>query len=143
MILKDLRDYLEENEDLSDKLTHETWGFRCYADRVPQAVPNPCITLEVSSTTPRYLLSNESKLAETLVHVAVYADKRHLADEILELIRLAPLSAFRGQMGDTWVVATTLENEGASHEVPNDASDSWEWQAMADYRFQYHRAQPY
>lgn len=141
-ILQDIRDYLESKADVRDAFSHPKHGFRCYAGRVPQGVPNPCMTLEVIRNDPRYLLGNESTCLETTIQVTVYADKEHLAASLLETIRLAPLSAYRGLMGNTQIVGTRIDSERITVTPPVPGSDQWDYQGSADYAINYHRAQP-
>lgn len=141
-ILNELRDYLKTKPALRDAFSHPDYGFRCYASRVPQGVPNPSIQIEIISQTPRYLTTDESRCVESSIEVAVYADKQHVAYELLEMIRLAPLSAYVGMMGDAEIKSCTISSESINEIQPTDGSDRWEYEATADYTINYIRPQP-
>ena len=140
-ILEALTKYLESSPELRDVFGHDQYGFRCFALRAPQDVPNPLILLD-QNAIPANLLGNESKQVAASISVSVFADKYHVAESLLEMIRLLPLSHFQGDMNGVHVTGCTPDSEQYTVTNPTSGADRWEYQSTADYTVHYHRPQP-
>ena len=142
MIVADLKTYLETKIAVVDALSHPVHGFRCYVDQAPQNVPYPLLLMQQISSTPFYRLDGESKLAEQTVELTVHAATAFEAAEIMEKIRLAPLSGYRGLLDATWCNLCKVESERQFTTPVRDGTDRPVHHAQADYRIFYQRTQP-
>lgn len=144
MIARKLQNYLASLPAIANKLSAPTWGVRIRKDTIPQGMPLPYVRLAEISGTPDYHLTGELGDLATIVQCDVWAASEGEADEIGEMIRLAPLSGFRGQWLDTAGAATeikavTIQSELSAFEDPKDGSDEMRFRTTRNYQIHYER----
>ncbi len=145
MIGRRLKSYLESIAAVASRLTAPQWGIRIRVGTIPQGMPLPYVRLAEVGAHPEYHLGGELADLAATVQVDVWAESEQEADEIAELIRLAPLSGFRGTWTDrdgaaTAVQAVTIQHELGTFEDPKDGGDSMRYRHTRDYRIHYQRA---
>lgn len=140
MIARKLKTYLESRPAIVNKLAAEKWGIRIRVDFIPQGMPRPYVRLQELGATPDYHLAGELSDLKTRVQCDVWADSEAEAEEIAELIRLAPLSGYRGSWEGTPVQAVKIAFESGTHEDEKDGSDDVAYRNTRDYQITYQRA---
>ena len=99
---ENLKAYLKTKTPITD-LVGSGVAARIYPDDAKQGVSLPYIVYEVFEGTSATHLKGISGVATSRIQVDVYASTRSEAFRLSELIRLAPLQAYRGDFGDTFV----------------------------------------
>lgn len=144
MIARRLKEYLESIDAVASRLKDDVYGVRIRVTTIPQGMPLPYVRLSEISSNPEYHLGGEAAVLPTVVQVDVWAETDDDASEIAELIRLAPLSGYRGQWTApdgtlTNVKNVTIEAEFGTFEDPKDDSDDMRYRNTRDYRILYER----
>lgn len=142
MILRAIRDYLETKPELLDVLTDED-TFQVFADVAPAGAPLPYVVLTLISSEPLNNIANESACAQDIVQIDVYGRTALDAFELTELIRLAPMSCYRGPMGSTTVESCTLVRKTSVPEYVAAGRDEHIRRISADYKLVYKQEQPF
>jgi hypothetical protein len=132
--------YLASKQAIVDRLSSPSFGVKIYKRRAPQNCPRPFVVVTEISGSPDYELAGEIGDLPKVVQVDVYADTDLEAQEISELIRLAPLSGYRGLMDTTYVHAVTIESELAPDDFLSDAGDTPTSRSTKTYRVHHDRA---
>jgi len=139
MIARKLWGYLKALPAITDALSAPKWGVRIRVGRIPQGMPLPYVRLAEIGGAPDYSLAGElGDLAKT-VQMDVWAETEQAADDIAELIRLAPLSGYRGTWDGTRVQAVEITAETGTVEDPRDGSDTGRFRNTRDYRIHFQR----
>jgi len=139
MTARNLIRYLATKQAIVAKLSIAKFGTRLFARRAPQGCPLPLVVVTALGGAPEYHLTGEiGDLARTF-QVDVYADSEDECEEIAELIRLAPLSGYRGQMDGVRVHAVTIQSEDDPTEQRGDGNDAPYYRSRKDYRIHFDR----
>lgn len=146
-LVRALRDYLRDGLDIQDRLADSNYGTKVFAGRVPQGVDYPAVTLRLLSGNPNDALVDEQSLARAIVEVEGYAYKEPEAWDVMELIRLRPLSHVRGYVGienhgRTWIDSCVEETESLIMDIPRKGTDQWIYRGSASYSIFYKRTRP-
>lgn len=139
MIGRALVKYLASKPAIADRLTAEKFGTRIFLRRAPQGCPLPLVVVTVIGGSPDYHLAGELGDTSRVVQVSTYAATDLEAEEIAELIRLAPLSGYRGQMDTVRVQAVTIESEIDRLVESGSGGDAPYYENMKDYRIFFDR----
>lgn len=142
MIGEKLGKYLSTITEIQDALSHPEFGVAIFPGHKPQRVGLPAVVVSVVSGTPDYHLTGEIGDLAKIVEVDVHASTRRRANEIAELIRLAPLSGYDGGTwdDDTVIKAVLIVSDAREIDVPpSDGSDRWTYRTITDYRITYER----
>lgn len=143
-ISRKLKEYLETIPAIADKLSAPGWGVRIRKDSIPEGMPLPYVRLAASASHPDYHLGGELADKGAFVQCDVWAETEAEADEIAELIRLAPLSGFHGVWTSpdgttTQIKGVSITTEMETFEDPKDGSDDMRYRNVKDYRIHYER----
>lgn len=144
MIARRLKSYLESIPAITNVLSAPQWGVRIRVGTIPQHMPLPYVRLAQIGGTPDYHLAGELGDLATTVQCDVWAETEKQADDIAELIRLAPLSGFHGTWTDnegnaTHVKAVNITSEIDTFEDPKTGSDEMRFRNIRDYKIHYDR----
>lgn len=98
---------------------------RIYPDRIREGAAMPAIAyVEGGGGHSFEHLGGISGLAETVMHVYTYGSSRTEANDLAEVVRLAPLQGFDGTMGSTAVRAVSASgHRDTGFDTPRHASD--------------------
>jgi hypothetical protein len=132
--------YLASKPAIADRLTAEKFGTRIFLRRAPQGCPLPLAVVSVFGGSPDYHLAGELGDTSRVVQVSVYAATDREAEDIAELIRLAPLSGYRGQMDTVRVQAVVIESEIDRLVESASGGDEPYFETTKDYRIHFDRA---
>lgn len=143
MIARKLRSYLSGIAAIQHALSAPRWGVRIRVGVIPQGMPLPYVRLAEIGGGPDYHLAGEIGDLAKSVQVDVWAESEQEADQISELIRLAPLSGFRGEWSDEGgaveVQAVTIESETGTVEDPKDGTDDTRHRRTTTYMIHHQR----
>jgi hypothetical protein len=131
--------YLASKQPIVDRLSSPGFGVKIYKRRAPQNVPRPFVVVTGIGGTPDYGLAGEIGDLGKVAQIDVYAESDDEAEEIAELIRLAPLSGYRGLMDDTCVHAVTIESEIDPDDYQSDGGDNTLSRSTKTYRIHHDR----
>lgn len=137
--MKFLIGYLAAQQPLVERLSSPRFGVKLYRLRAPENCPLPYVVVTPIGGNPDYALAGEIADLARVVQVDVYAATPDEAEEIFDLIRLAPLSGYRGLMGETYVHAVTIAREALLDDYRGDGSDRAYARASGDFRIHYDR----
>lgn len=132
--------YLGGIPAISNRLSAPKYGVRLYKHRAVENCPLPYAVVTELGGVPDYELAGELPDVVKTYQVDVYAASDDEANEIAELIRLAPLSGYRGTMDTTYVHSVTIASERGPDDFRSDGSDTPYSRNQRDYRIRHDRA---
>jgi hypothetical protein len=144
MIGRRLKSYLEGIAAIANKLSQAPWGVKIRIGTIPQNMQLPYVRLTGGDGSPDYHLAGELGDLTQRVQCDVWAASEKEADDIAELIRLAPLSGYAGQWTDaegnvTQVKAVNITSELGTFEDPKDGSDEMRFRNTKEYSIHFER----
>jgi hypothetical protein len=119
-------------------------GRRIRVGTIPKGMALPYVRLTGGDGSPDYHLAGELGDLTQRVQCDVWAASEKEADDIAELIRLAPLSGYAGQWTDaegnvTQVKAVNITSELGTFEDPKDGSDEMRFRNTKEYSIHFER----
>jgi len=106
----EFKTYLKTISAITDDVGSGT-AARIYPDRLREGATMPAIVyVEAGGGESFEFLGGISGLAETVMHVYTYGSTRTQANDLAEVVRLAPLQGFGGTMGATAVTSVSASS---------------------------------